>query len=383
MRQRSFPRSAAAAVLATGLLALLMAGGAWAVFSSTASPPQSSFSANADLRAPTLVRAVGARSSGAGTAGQVRQGTGYYIYAQITDAGSPSSGIASVTADTSSFDGGATASALSSAGGPWTVNSLSYNYRTAVLTADTPLTTGSSYGFSISAADVAGNSSVTTGNSVTIETYSSVVLATSGLVSYWRLDESSGTNANDSMSTNDGTYTGGYTLSASGALAGDTNKATTLNGSTGRIAVGNPAALRLSTGTIEAWIKTSNAGTSWRDIVSKDNAYTLLAKANILGTYDFNTGADRATSLNIADNAWHHVVVTFQSGVTNGTKVYSDGTLLLTTTITVTSQTGNFVIGSWKGTDEFWTGAIDEVAMYSGVLTASTISDHYVSGRGS
>jgi hypothetical protein len=360
-----------------------MAGGAWAVFSSTASPPQSSFSANADLRAPTLVRAVGARSSGAGTAGQVRQGTGYYIYAQITDAGSPSSGIASVTADTSSFDGGATASALSSAGGPWTVNSLSYNYRTAVLTADTPLTTGSSYGFSISAADVAGNSSVTTGNSVTIETYSSVVLATSGLVSYWRLDESSGTNANDSMSTNDGTYTGGYTLSASGALAGDTNKATTLNGSTGRIAVGNPAALRLSTGTIEAWIKTSNAGTSWRDIVSKDNAYTLLAKANILGTYDFNTGADRATSLNIADNAWHHVVVTFQSGVTNGTKVYSDGTLLLTTTITVTSQTGNFVIGSWKGTDEFWTGAIDEVAMYSGVLTASTISDHYVSGRGS
>lgn len=383
MRQRSFPRSAAAAVLATGLLALLMAGGAWAVFSSTASPPQSSFSANADLRAPTLVRAVGARSSGAGTAGQVRQGTGYYIYAQITDAGSPSSGIASVTADTSSFDAGATASALSSAGGPWTVNSLSYNYRTAVLTADTPLTTGSSYGFSISAADVAGNSSVTTGNSVTIETYSSVVLATSGLVSYWRLDESSGTNANDSMSTNDGTYTGGYTLSASGALAGDTNKATTLNGSTGRIAVGNPAALRLSTGTIEAWIKTSNAGTSWRDIVSKDNAYTLLAKANILGTYDFNTGADRATSLNIADNAWHHVVVTFQSGVTNGTKVYSDGTLLLTTTITVTSQTGNFVIGSWKGTDEFWTGAIDEVAMYSGVLTASTISDHYVSGRGS
>ena len=369
--------------LAAALLTLLSAGAAWAVFSTTTSSPQSSFSANADMRAPVVVRAVGARSDGNGTAGDVRQGTGYYIYAQVTDAGSPSSGIASVTTDTSTFDTGVTAAALSSAGGPWTVNALSYNYRTAVLTANTPITTGSTPAYTISAADTATNSVLATGYNVTIETYASVINATSGVVSYWRLGESSGTTATDGPGVNNGTYTGGYTLSVAGALAGDSDKAVTFNGTTGYVSIGNPANLQVGTGSLEAWINTANAGTSWRDILSKDKAYTSLLKANILGTYDYNAGADRATTLDPTDSVWHHIVVTFQSGVTNGTKVYSDGVLQLTTIITVNAQTGNVIIGSWKGTGEFFTGTIDEVAIYNSVLSGTTITDHYVSGHGS
>ena len=369
--------------LAAALLTLLSAGAAWAVFSTTTSSPQSSFSANADMRAPVVVRAVGARSDGNGTAGDVRQGTGYYIYAQVTDAGSPSSGIASVTTDTSTFDTGVTAAALSSAGGPWTVNALSYNYRTAVLTANTPITTGSTPAYTISAADTATNSVLATGYNVTIETYASVINATSGVVSYWRLGESSGTTATDGPGVNNGTYTGGYTLSVAGALAGDSDKAVTFNGTTGYVSIGNPAILQVGTGSLEAWINTANAGTSWRDILSKDKAYTSLLKANILGTYDYNAGADRATTLDPTDSVWHHIVVTFQSGVTNGTKVYSDGVLQLTTIITVNAQTGNVIIGSWKGTGEFFTGTIDEVAIYNSVLSGTTITDHYVSGHGS
>lgn len=75
--------------------------------------------------------------------------------------------------------------------------------------------------------------------------------------------------------------------------------------------------------------------------------------------------------------------MTFQSGVANGTKIYSDGVLQLTTIITVKNQTGNFHIAALKGTSEFFTGTIDEPAVYNTVLSAATLLDHYVSGHGS
>jgi len=353
------------------------------VFSTTTSPPQSSFSANADMRAPVVVRAVGAGSDGNGTAGEVRQGTGYYVYAQVTDAGTPSSGIASVTTDASTFDTGVTAAALSSAGGPWTVNALSYNYRTAVLTADTPITTGSTKAYTISSADAATNAVVATGYNVTIETYSSVINATTGIVSYWRLGESSGTTATDGPGTNNGTYTGGYTLSVAGALAGDSDKAVTFNGTTGYVAVGNPASLQVGTGTVEAWIYTASAGTSWRNIIMKANAYNVALKADILETWDEGAQKDRLTAYDPTDSVWHLVTVTFQSGVANGTKIYADGVLLLTTIMTVKDQTKNLNIGSLLGTGEFFTGTIDEAAVYNTVLSGATVLDHYVSGNGS
>jgi hypothetical protein len=67
-----------------------------------------------DNTAPAVARATATRSDGGGTAGQIRQGSGYYVYAQATDAGS---GVATVTANVSSFDTGVTAASLTTAGG--------------------------------------------------------------------------------------------------------------------------------------------------------------------------------------------------------------------------------------------------------------------------
>src|SRR2546423_12540295 len=65
--------------------------------------------------------------------------------------------------------------------------------------------------------------------------YSSVVTGTAGLVSYWRLGDTSGTSACDSWGSNAGTYTGGYTLGSVGAIAGEANTAATFNGSHGYV----------------------------------------------------------------------------------------------------------------------------------------------------
>ena len=120
--------------LATIVCAIFVALGAatvaWAAFSSITSNA-STFSANPDLSNPT-VTGVDHRASPSGLhAGQDPPGRPYYVYANATDAGNPASGISSVTANLTTFDTGTGAVALTTAGGPWTVNAVSYSYRSA------------------------------------------------------------------------------------------------------------------------------------------------------------------------------------------------------------------------------------------------------------
>jgi uncharacterized repeat protein (TIGR01451 family) len=162
--------------------------------------------AKIDSTPPAITRAVAAKTDGS-SPGTIRQGGDYYVYAQVTDA---YSGVSTVTANASSFDTGVTAASLSATGGPWTVGGQSYNYRSATLTANTGLTTGASHSYTISATDPANNTTGATSFSATIETYSSLITGTSGLVSYWRLGDGaiSGDEFTDTAGTVLSTHTG-------------------------------------------------------------------------------------------------------------------------------------------------------------------------------
>jgi Concanavalin A-like lectin/glucanases superfamily len=211
--------------------------------------------------------------------------------------------------------------------------------------------------------------------------YDDAVLADNP-VSYWRLDETSGTTAADSKGSNPGTYTGGVTLGQAGALPDAiNNRAAGFDGVNDYVSAGNPASLQLATGTVEAWIKTSNAGTGWRDIINKKNAFALSLDTNVLSIYDWGTSAPVSAGINLADNQWHHVAMSFQSGVNNGTKIYVDGVLRLTTKFTVLNQTGPFHLGDENGAAEFISGTIDDAAAYNTVMTAAQIRSHYNTGR--
>ena len=196
-------------------------------------------------------------------------------------------------------------------------------------------------------------------------------------VSYWRLGETSGTTATDAKGVQNGTYTGGYTLGVAGALPGDPNKAVTLNGTTGYVNVGNPAGLQLTSGTEEAWFKTSDNTAAYHNILQKQNAYAIMINTGILGEYDPGSNSFLSTGINVADGQWHLVDIVFQSGVANGTKFYLDGKLVLTTTYTQANQTGNLQIGANGAGTEFWNGSIDDVAIYGAQLTQARILTHY------
>ena len=120
---------------------------------------------SSDFVAPSASRSVIAKVSG-GTPGFIRQGVSYHVYAQVTDTGSPASGISTVTANTSAFDTGATAAAL--AAGSYTVGGQSYNYRTGTLTANASISPGT-HNYSLTLADAGGNSRTQTGFSVTVD----------------------------------------------------------------------------------------------------------------------------------------------------------------------------------------------------------------------
>jgi hypothetical protein len=155
------------------MLVLAAAGTTYAAFTSVADNSNNSVSAAPDFAAPTANRTIVERTAG-GSAGHIRQGSTYYVYADVTDSGNPSSGTASVTANIDAVTAGASAAPMSTAGGPWTVSGQTYNYRTASLTADNPLAEGGK-SYSLDLADSAGNSRTQTGFSVTIDNTHPVV----------------------------------------------------------------------------------------------------------------------------------------------------------------------------------------------------------------
>lgn len=233
----------------------------------------------------------------------------------------------------------------------------------------TGLTPSTSYTVTLIAVDIFYNKSVVS-NSVTQSTLVISWDITTGLVSYYKLDS----NSNDNYGSNNGTDT------SITYISGKVNNAGSYNGTTSKSIIGNPANLRLSTGTISCWVKTSGAGSSYRCVFGKINAYAMYLNNNVLVLYDWGGAAERSTGINLADNLWHHLVLVFDTG-TNQDKVYVDGALILTTTMTEVNQTDNVCIGSNNSVQNF-NGIIDEASIYNIKLTQTEIDLIYNSGNG-
>jgi hypothetical protein len=119
-----------------------------------------------DTTAPTVSAAAIGKSTG-GSTGSLKQGAGYYVYANVTDPG-PASGVASVSANVSLITTGATSVPLTSAGGPFMAGGVTYSYRSSLQTTNGVLLAGAKV-FTISATDNASNSATQGGFSVTID----------------------------------------------------------------------------------------------------------------------------------------------------------------------------------------------------------------------
>ena len=247
----------------------------------------------------------------------------------------------------------------------------------------TGLTKGTTYHFRIVATNPSGT---TAGDDRTFTTgaaqskYANAVLATPGLLSYWRLGESSGTTAFDEKGANLGSYRGGFSLLQPGALVGDVNTAARFDGTSGEMAVNGPA---LSTsGSLEGWFYWQGGNALARDQTSSPTYGWILAydssgslKYRVAGK-TFSTG--RSTSS--VKNGWHHFVVTKDGG---SVAFYLDGQRVNSGTGAPNSPaTMPWHVMRNGAYSTYALGRADEVAVYGVALDALTVQQHYNAGKG-
>jgi fibronectin type 3 domain-containing protein len=247
--------------------------------------------------------------------------------------------------------------------------------------ADTGLTSGSQYFYRVRSYNSVGTSSYS--NTVAVITqggtpgFPASVVADAP-VSYWRLNETGGTLATDSMGNNPGTYAGGYTQGLPGALGSDPDPAVLLNGTSGYIYAASSASLNRSDGqlTLEAWVKRNGSNRSDIIIHKGTGAYQLRFNlSDRLVLSKANTGDIVSSTITVTDNNWHHC-----AAAKNGSSVrlYLDGADV---TGTVTNQTlvnaTSSTLRLGTSSDTYFLGGLDEIAIYNYVLPAQRIAAHY------
>jgi hypothetical protein len=202
----------------------------------------------------------------------------------------------------------------------------------------------------------------------------SLTVQPSGLVAAYMLDETSGTLiADQSIYSAYGTMQG--TLAST---TGKLSTALTFDGSTQAVMIGNKTQTQITAGTVETWIK-SSTGTGTLAAVVKASGFWIGLSAGKAAAYDWTTGITTADTTTITDGNWHHLAITLNSGVANGSTLYVDGAAKKTFTWTPPSQTGSLVIGAAYGGSysQYFNGAIDHTKIFNRMLSADEIAAEY------
>lgn len=227
--------------------------------------------------------------------------------------------------------------------------------------------------------------------------YSNAVISLAP-VAYWPLDETSqpplpgnlATNLGTSGSAYDGYYGSGSATGTTGALVGDADTAASFNGTSGYLDIPyGPAATINAPFTVEAWLNAQGNTSGTFCALSSGQFGSPRAGWLIynVGTgwsfrlYDLN---GTAFSLNLTagtvDSNWHHIVAVYD-GV-NG-YLYEDGALVAGPTAAsgyVANPNVDLAIGARSDGGFVFNGSIDEVAIYTNVLSASDVLAHYQNG---
>ena len=207
------------------------------------------------------------------------------------------------------------------------------------------------------------------------------VIVSDGLVIYL---DAANTRSYSGSGTSSNSLVGGIgaTLVNGVGFTSSNNGAFTFDGSNDYINFGNSSAVQQSSGTLSAWAKASSPGGGYRGIIAKQGAYGLFYTDSVLVAYDWAADAPRSTGVNIADNTWKNVVLTYQSGVSNGTRIYINGVSVLTTTITVLNQTGNLFGGAEANAGQYASCQISSFNIYNRALSATEVLQNYNATKG-
>ncbi|WP_284440282.1 LamG-like jellyroll fold domain-containing protein [Streptomyces vilmorinianum] len=221
--------------------------------------------------------------------------------------------------------------------------------------------------------------------------YEGVVMADAP-AGYWQLDETGGTTVVNKVAAAgaNGTYTKA-TLGGPGAFGtGDGSAAEFKGDGWAELAGGHLPNTDLSA---ELWFKTTKPGVLFSDqekplpdAVSYAPVLYVGSDNKLHGQYfTRGVGATNTSPNTVTDNEWHHAVVTAQGSTHT---LYLDGAQVAqTTTVPVTHEANQRTyIGAgytawWPASPgdgvQYFTGQVDEVAVYPRTLTGDQVARHY------
>jgi hypothetical protein len=222
------------------------------------------------------------------------------------------------------------------------------------------------------------------------------LVAGDGPLSWWRLDDApSSSNLLDSEGRNDGTWNGAVTLGANGALTNNANKAATFvaaNSAWGEIKT-LPAPGAQGDFTFEAWVRPTDALTTESVPLSAFRPrYGFYFQKNPDGTWrgrdgygDLDGGTSRQALIgNVTPGKWVHLAAVYSSATGHRTYINGqwDGNSYVDfcRDLNVPLRIGALDPLQAYGLQKFFTGDIDEVAVYGKALTGPQILGHYLTG---
>jgi YD repeat-containing protein len=226
--------------------------------------------------------------------------------------------------------------------------------------------------------------------------YPSTILGTTGLVSYWRLGEATGTVVNDSKGTNNATLAGGASLGAAGGIAGDPDTAVSFDG----VNDAARATVNLSgtsAVTVEFWLKWDGFGDDDQLAMEMTDNFNANDGGFLVDPNAANGSFGVAIANGDARNnayfarptagQWHHYAFVLDTAAAASAQVvpYVDGVPVAYSKGASGTGGGNFANAalhfmSRAGGGLFGAGDLDEVAVYDRALTAATIASHRAAG---
>jgi hypothetical protein len=156
------------------------------------------------------------------------------------------------------------------------------------------------------------------------------------------------------------------------------------NGTSQRVLCGNASNLQITVGTISVWFNADNGNVSYNGIITKQNAWGLFVKDNILVSYDWGNGAERSTGITVGNSSWNYAAMTFTESLgtpSNNAIVYLNGVSVLTTTIKNFNNAVQVQVGDGNA-GQYFGGNIAQASVYNRVLSASEILQNFNAHRG-
>jgi hypothetical protein len=198
-----------------------------------------------------------------------------------------------------------------------------------------------------------------------------------GLISYWKMDETTGNTVADSLGKNNASTTNGASI-----IAGKINNGRGFNGSSNSVGIGNSDSLKgFNQFSASTWFKlnaTSNGGI----VANSSGGYNIwYNSASGIRAEIIKPGPVGVTVFGgvLPIGVWKHIVMTYDQQMI---KLYVDGALINSkaeTSVLAPQDNNGFRIGEYAGV---FNGQIDEVGVWNRALSLSEITNLYNYGGG-